>query len=387
MSGITKDFLQDIAGKVGGQSDLDWSEICELHKVELAPDTVRKAGLGIKWANDLGMLKLGADTEDGKQCSSEMRIAAQKFYDQRREYNKLLIQQARDEMMTDALVAAANRLNETKPLRVEPRGFASINSEHEAVVVFSDWHYGQISCNIFNEYSPEICRERLKRVVREVAMQCEYKHPRVLHVVLLGDMIEGCLRASSRVASSELACDQIMHVAELIAEAVAYFCDVAPRIRIYSTYGNHGRMVQKYEDSIHSDNAERLIPWWIRQRFSGTPGIEVVEDNFHELIYFECCGEKICATHGDLDKEPTSAWKLDTILQNHFGTGVDHLILGHMHEYKTGDAIGKNVVCCGSLCGADEYAKNKRLFSRPSQLLLMFRDGYGLESVSEILAE
>ena len=39
-----------------------------------------------------------------------------------------------------------------------------------------------------------------------------------LHVFILGDMIEGCLRASSRVASEELAADQVIHVSELLAE-------------------------------------------------------------------------------------------------------------------------------------------------------------------------
>lgn len=35
---------------------------------------------------------------------------------------------------------------------------------------------------------------------------------------------------------------------------------------------------------------------------------------------------------------------------------------------------------CGALCGADDYANDKRLYSTPSQLLLIFNPIDGLDA-------
>ena len=48
-------------------------------------------------------------------------------------------------------------------------------------------------------------------------------------------------------------------------------------VSVYSTYGNHARTVQKKEDSIHSDNMERIIPWWLSYRLKDNKNYGLIE--------------------------------------------------------------------------------------------------------------
>ena len=73
-------------------------------------------------------------------------------------------------------------------------------------------------------------------------------------------------------------------------------------IDVYSTYGNHARTIQNKEDSIHADNMERIIPWWLKQRLKDNKRVNIVDSDYHEFIYFNVCGYDIVCTHGDLDK-------------------------------------------------------------------------------------
>ena len=51
-----KNLIFDIYEKVTGRSDKDWAEICNLNDLECHPDTLRKAGVGIKMAAEAGVL-------------------------------------------------------------------------------------------------------------------------------------------------------------------------------------------------------------------------------------------------------------------------------------------------------------------------------------------
>jgi hypothetical protein len=59
---------------------------------------------------------------------------------------------------------------------------------------------------------------------------------------------------------------------------------------------------------------------------------------------------------------------------------LEYIILGDKHHRESFEEMGITSMICGSLCGADDYSSNKRLFSTPSQLLLIFnKDGLDAE--------
>lgn len=59
-----KELIFDICEKVFGRSDLDWSEIVSKHGMDCHPDTLRKAGVGIKMAAEAGAISFGSSEYD-----------------------------------------------------------------------------------------------------------------------------------------------------------------------------------------------------------------------------------------------------------------------------------------------------------------------------------
>ena len=134
---MDKELIFDIYEKVSSRSDLDWVEIRDRHNLDCHPDTLRKAGVGIKMAAEAGALSFKDDKDN---AYDEIYKAKKQFYDQRREYNKLLTDAARTDNLFDELKRAADRLQELKPL-----GRFAVTDQlrvmnNEAVLVLSDWH-------------------------------------------------------------------------------------------------------------------------------------------------------------------------------------------------------------------------------------------------------
>ena len=138
---------------------------------------------GIKSVSDKDIL----DNIDKKML--ELRKERQKFYDQRREYNKLVSIEGRQEHLYDSLIDAAYNLSDTVGSlfdRTEPVILNPTNNE--AVLVFSDWHYGMKAQNVFNTYNTDICKERVANIVRLAAEKLLVHQCSKLHIVVLGDL-------------------------------------------------------------------------------------------------------------------------------------------------------------------------------------------------------
>lgn len=321
-----------------------------------------------------------------KEIEEQKRILfkeRQKFFDQRREYNKLLSIEGRQEHLYDSLRDAADRLSSDIGLLYKNEQYATgdgivsdkdDNKSTEAILVFSDWHYGMITDNAFNKYDTKICIERVKKVVSDAAKRIKLHQCRRLHIMVLGDLFSGAIHTSARVASEELVCDQLMHVAEILAQSILELSTCVQETVVYVTYGNHARTVQNKKDNLHRDNMERIIPWWLKERLKPFNGITIFEPPENEFLMVETCGYNICAAHGDLDTIRTSPKTLSTLFRKKYNKDIDCFIFGDKHHQDLSDELGIDSFLCGSLCGTDDYANGKRLYSPPSQLLLIINE-------------
>ena len=334
------------------------------------PDTLRKAGAGVKMVADAGLLAV-PDTDNKYR---DEYIAKKQFYDQRREYNAVLAREAREDHLLECLRESAEKLNEQMPL-LNKTGELCPDLSTEAVLVLSDWHYGMVANNVWNRYDTNVCKERLEQLRHKVLNKLALHDVELLHVFVLGDMANGAIHVTSRVAAEEHGVDQLMQVSELIAEFVD---DLANRVRytqIYCTYGNHMRTVPSKKDSIHADNMERIIPWWLAQRFKYREDVVVCETGKDEMLRAVVCGAEVCAVHGDLDGGKDAALALSQLYERAYGRKMQYLFTGHYHSMLDTENYGITSVRAGGMCGVDEYAKNARLFSTPSQTLAIFERG------------
>ena len=307
-----------------------------------------------------------------------------KLYDQRREYNKLLVSDARAEHLMGELVKAANKLNEEQPLIFEEKWFKP-NIHKEAVMFWSDWHYGMITDNIWNIYNTEICKERVKLFVEIAKEFIQLNNIDVLNIVTLGDAAHGSIHVGCRVQSEEDTCDQLMHVAEIMAEAINDLSKCVNHVAVHSCYGNHLRTIQDKKNSIHSDNMEKIIPWWIEQRLQNNSKIEIIESEYKEFTKLNVLGKNICCVHGDLEKNfKDIGVTVNTIFSRKFNETIDYTVSGDKHHLEEFERFDIESILIRSLCGADEHSNNGRLYSRPGQTLMIFNDIYGRESTYHI---
>ncbi len=307
---------------------------------------------------------------DIREQTDELYKAKRQLSDQRREYNKILINDARADHLTEKLIEAANLV----PLKDYSNVFTFKigSSTEEAVLCLSDWHYGQVSNNIWNSYDTTICLQRVSKLFDKVSSALREHDIKTLHVVLLGDFVNGAIHVGTRVAAEENTCEQLMHVSEILANFINTLSVYVDEVNVYSTYGNHARTVQNKNDSIHADNMERVIPWWLKQRLKNNHAVKVVDSEYYEFIYLDVCGYNVVCTHGDIDKLHDIGVVVNSLFTKKYGKTIDYTYSADKHHLEAFEQFGIESALVGSLCGTDEYANNKRLYSNPMQTLCIF---------------
>ena len=354
-----------------------WPQMAEIFNAEFGcskGDTAYRK----EWAAFNKIFNANADKLVGDNVySNEIQEQIDELYkikkqvaDQRREYNKILTSDARADHLVEKLIEAANVV----PLENYSNIFAfkNSNSKEEAILALSDWHYGQISNNIWNEYNTEICLRRVATLFDKVASALQEHSVQTLHIVLLGDFVSGAIHTGVRVASEEDTCDQLMHVSELLANFINFISRCVDKVNVYSTYGNHARTIQNKNDSIHSDNMERVIPWWLKQRLKDNDRVNIIDSDYYEFIYLNVCGYNVVCTHGDLEKLKDFGVIVNSLFSKKYGKTIDYTFNGDKHHLESFEQFGIESALVGSLCGTDEFANNKRLYSNPMQTLCIF---------------
>ncbi len=362
-----------------------WNQIADILNRELG-NNYSESAYRKQWQSFNKMLKAnesilfdnGEYLREIQEQKDELYKIKKQVQDQRREYNKLLIADARADHLTEQLIEAANNLREIKPLRYSDcYHYKEGKDKNEAVLCISDIHYGMVTNNIWNVYNTDIAKQRLELLVQKTIRHLDTHEVETLHVLLLGDAAHAAPHVSCRVASEEDTCDQLMHVSELLAEVIYKLSQYVNCLKVYSTYGNHLRTVQNKNDSIHSDNMEKIIPWWLKQRLKDNNKIKIIDSECYEFINFEVCGYDIVATHGDLDNVKNSGMTINSVFNRTYGRSIDYFICADKHHKELYENTGVESILVGSLCGTDEYANNKRLYSYPSQTLMIFNKDDG----------
>lgn len=355
-----------------------WPQMAEVFNNEFGSDCGESA-YRKKWnafesvftANEDKLVGDAKYLEEIKAATDELYKVKKQVSDQRREYNKLLASDARADNLAEKLIEAARiaPLNDYSDLF---RSDVKIE-EQEAVLFLTDWHYGMTTDNIWNTYNTDICKQRIKALYEKVIVNLLNHRVNRLHVVILGDLVHGGIHNSARVASEENVCEQLMHVSEILANFINELSLYVNNVDVYSTYGNHARTIQDKNDSIHSDNMEKIIPWWLRQRLKDNYRINVIDSDYYEFIYFNILGYNIVCTHGDLDGNIKNIGvTVNTLFSKKFGKTIDYTFNGDKHHLEAFEQFDIESTLVGSLCGSDEYANNRRLYSNPMQTLCIF---------------
>ena len=280
-----------------------------------------------------------------------------------REKNKTL----RDEARIETLIEAVSKTADSMP-KFELK-YNIVNGAKEAILMIGDWHYGALVDNFYNKYDTRIAVDRVAKLKEEVLNYCRVMGVKKLNVLNLSDNFEGNIHVSCRVSSEIDIVTQIMQVSELIAEFLKDISLEVETVNYRSVLDNHSRANKKYNEHIEKENFSRLIDFYLKDRLKDTR-VNLIFDNIDENIglFNLDNGKSVAFVHGHLDKKDRVLVDL-SIATNKI---IDYVCLGHYHDAKSYSTGSSKTFINGTLKGVDSYALNNRLFSKPSQTLLVF---------------
>jgi len=284
--------------------------------------------------------------------------------DVKREYNKLIREEARFENLKDELIQSVKTI---EPINM-PVSLSKPSVKKEAMVIISDLHVGMIVDSEFNKYNVEIAKERLNKLKQRTYDKIKQEDITKLHVVNLGDILHGLIHVSARVDSEIGVIKQLTVATEMLKSFIQTFLDEGIEVDFKSVPGNHSRLLPSVNElDTMEENFEKLIPTMLNESFQNYPNFSSTEDK-EGLITFDVSGQKIALAHGNLDKGANAVNKLTQLT----GEIFRYLFTGHVHHEFVKEHGYTTHFGVGSASGLDNYAISGRFSGRPSQKLIVF---------------
>lgn len=239
----------------------------------------------------------------------------------------------------------------------------------EAVVLLSDLHIGVDCDNYYNRFNVDIAAERLSKLAENVKYYCELNAVETLHILNLGDLINGIIHTNARIEAQMDVAEQIMCAGELISTFLADILEAAPHITYRSVFDNHSRAIANKNEHIEKEQFSRVIDWFIAERLDGS-GIEFLGNEIDGGIgrFKLKSGKTLMFCHGHNDGRNSSYQNFIGLTQE----WVDYICMAHYHNSAAKEFQGCRVFINGSVVGTESYAFGRRLFSKPSQKILIF---------------
>lgn len=291
--------------------------------------------------------------------------------DERTQVNALVRRISREETIKEIAKEVAETFNKKFSFSIKPdilqKHSIANNEEREAILQISDWHYGIVIDSPYNRYNPEICKERVTRLAKEVAQRCAMYDITRLHVVNLGDMIAGRIHLTIRLNSRIDVVTQTIEVAEILANFL-YSLSTFLDIEYYDTLDNHSRLEPTLCDSLDLESLVRIITWFLKERLKNVPTIHFNDNTLgDDIASFSCLGHNIVAVHGDKDKPETVIQNLSLMSKSYY----DLALMAHRHHFFCDEKNRTVLVSNSSLMGTDELAQQLRLSAAASQNLII----------------
>ena len=288
-----------------------------------------------------------------------------KYQDVMRQYRSTLRDEARIEVLIDAIKNTVVKMPE-----YHIKNNYGVFGTNEAVLCLSDWHTGAYVRNFYNEYDLKIQEDRLKKLTEKTIQYCVRNNVSKLNICNLNDLIEGNIHVTTRIESEINVIQQVMQCAEYLCKLLVDLNNEIPTIVYRSVLDNHSR-VNDRKEHIEKESFSKLVDWYLVERLKHTNVIiesNKIDDN---IGYFKLGnGKNFMFEHGHLGSVNSKFQELA------FSTNIipDYIALGHVHHVATKEFQGKKMFVCGTLKGSDEYSTSKRLFSKPSQTMIIFED-------------
>ena len=303
----------------------------------------------------------------------EIRIESEKEkirkQDQKREYMKLIREQARIEHVRNEMIKEIHTLAKTKPLSWSKPLPSSSDFDREGLLILSDLHYGVFNQNYWNNFDNNEFLRRLNRLITKTIEHSISNKVNTIHVFLAGDLINGLIHQVTRINNTEDAVSQTMRVSEYLSEAINRLANEIDNVKVYNVRGNHDRVTPNKKDEIAKESFNDLVPWWLKERLRGTFNVEFMENKYDdEIIVADIAGYTVFGVHGHKDKVNSVAQNLAMMIKKF----PDYVVMGHTHHHEENETHEVEIIVNSSFSGVDDYAKDIRRTSKAAQKYIIF---------------
>ena len=302
------------------------------------------------------------DNEIAPEVAVEAQKAKYQLQDVKREYAAMI----RNESRLDNLMEAVRHgLKDIKPLDFTP--VARPTGDNYMVVVASDWHIGSKHKNFRSEYSVEIATKRVMTYAEEVVLRARKENAGEILILNLNDLIEGNIHLSTRIQAEMDAIQQSIYAGKLFARFINYIAvNTGCKIKVGKVLDNHSRINKNKKEHIEAESFGFFVDFIAQERCKGSNVAFIGNPVDNNVGFTQFGGKEIAWVHGHLDTPARVKSSLEALV----GINIDIIFMAHRHHVHITD----NIVQAGSLKGTDEYAFDKRLFSKASQTTVVFND-------------
>ena len=365
---LTKDEIYEICKKHRELPKIErsWSWLADLIHWQGTAESLRQFTL--KRLREEGLVNSPVDLNDEDSLTkkrAELYKERQQVRDEWSTYNRMMREDARIETFKEAIQDAAKTLKPFKKATYHGLAIGDV----EAIAMISDLHIGVEFDDFCNRYNLDVAKERVSKYVDDVRRYCTLHKVKRLNVVNLGDLISGIIHTTIRLEQEFDVVAQIMNASEILAGVLSELQDVAPEVIYRSCTDNHSRAVANKNEAVEKENFYRIMDWYVQERLKETSIIFKNDNLSKEIGKFELLnGKKVMFAHGHNDNT-------NKIFQNFIGASEEYIhyaLLGHYHCERVKNFQNMRVFVNGSIVGTDDYAASKRLYTKPSQMLLVF---------------
>lgn len=298
----------------------------------------------------------------------EFEIAKIQYQDQKRQYRTYLRHEGRiDHLVKTMLDSIKDNINSTKPLEwVKPLSDGR-NENGVLTLLLSDIHKGLVTNNHWNTYNEDTFYQRLNQITQEVLEYKELTQVNEIHVLELGDAISGSIHRMTKITETEDAVKSTQKVAEALSEFLSVLANNFENVHFYNVKGNHDRVSARKEEEVRTESFHNFIMWYMEARLEKHENITFHKNDIDsEIIVANICGNDYFAVHGHLDSLNQVVQNL-TMMLKRIPTAI---FMGHQHRNYENEIHGVDLIMNGAFGGTDDYAKDRRLTSKPHQKLL-----------------
>ena len=206
-----------------------------------------------------------------------LKLERYKLADERTQANAYYRRLSREQTIKEIAIEVADKISSKKILPQFDIAHRA-NDSKEAILCISDWHYGMDFTNYWNNYNPDIARERIVKLQDMVTKTIVDEGVSRLHIVNLGDMIAGRIHLTIRLDSRIDVITQTIEVSEILAEFVHALSQYA-KIDYYDCADNHSRLEPNKKEALNLETLQRIIPWYLQTRLSNQNDITIHTNN------------------------------------------------------------------------------------------------------------